>query len=241
MLKKYPKRRIELPDNYLKIYSEHYKSNREGDTSAASLSKKMESWMHKKVAQDVINDKNKSTLEIGAGTLNQLTYENPVPYDIIEPFTELYQNSKLLDNINEIYNDIENVPETKKYERITSVATFEHILNLPTVVAKTCLLLDKDGTLRASIPNEGSILWTLGWKLTTGVEFRLKYGLKYGLLMKYEHVNSAKEIIEVIKYFYKNVKCSYFGINKTLAFYIFLECSNPNIDLAKEYLNNSLN
>jgi hypothetical protein len=237
IFKNFPKTRLELPEKYLKIYAEHYKKNREGETSAASMAQRMERWLHKKVANDVKNDTNKSTLEIGAGTLNQLKYEKTTPYDIIEPFSELYQNSPYLKLVNNIYADIDEIDASVKYDRITSVATFEHILDLPKVVAKTCLLLKEDGTLRVAIPNEGTILWKLGWKLTTGIEFKLKYGLDYGLLMKFEHVNGASEIEKILKFFYRKVKSSSFGIHKSIAFYRFFECKAPNIKLSENFLN----
>ena len=82
MFDNYPKERVELPKEYQKIYSEHYKKNREGKTSATYLSQKMETWMHKKVAKDIKGIYNKSTLEIGAGTLNQLGYEKTSPYNV---------------------------------------------------------------------------------------------------------------------------------------------------------------
>ena len=236
MLSSYPKTRPVLSDAYQKIYNEHYHKNREGTTTASFLSKMMESWLHKKVARDVKNVENKSTLEIGAGTLNQFEYENTKPYDIIEPFTELYKNSKYLPQVNKIYKDIAEIEKSQQYDRITSIATFEHITDLPKVVAKTGLLLKTGGTLRVSIPNEGTILWKLGWKLTSGIEFRLKYKLKYETLLKYEHVNNANEIEDVLKYFYANVKCSCFGLSRRFAFYRFYECSEPRIDVAEDYL-----
>ena len=51
----------------------------------------MESWLHKKVAKT--EGFNKKTLEIGAGTLNQLDYERCKIYDIVEPYETLFQNS----------------------------------------------------------------------------------------------------------------------------------------------------
>jgi len=236
MFENYPKERIELPLEFQKIYSEHYKNNRDGSTSASSLAQKMESWLHRKVAMDVMGIQNKSTLEIGAGTLNQLKYENTKPYDIIEPFSELYINSKFKDQVNEVFQDIDDISASNKYDRITSVATFEHITDLPKVVAKTCRLLNERGTLRVSIPNEGTFLWKLGYKLTTGIEFKLKYGLDYSILMNYEHVNTADEIEQVLHYFYGKVKCSCFGINRKIAFYRFYECTNPKIDISEQYL-----
>lgn len=237
MFENFPKVRTELPLEFQKIYAEHYKKNREGETSASSVAQKMEGWMHRKIAEDVKDISDKATLEIGAGTLNQLNYEETSPYDIIEPFTELYINSKFRNRINQVYKDIDEVDELKKYDRITSIATFEHITDLPKVVAKTCIHLNNPGTLRVSIPNEGTFLWKLGYKLTTGIEFKLKYGLDYSVLMNYEHVNTADEIEIVLKYFYGTVKCSCFGLNKRIAFYRFYECSKPKTELAREYLN----
>lgn len=236
IFKKFPKTRFELPQEFKDIYNQQYKSNRDGDSTASGLAQKMESWLHRKVAADVKNDDSKRTLEIGAGTLNQLKYETTKNYDIVEPFKELFENAPELNRITKIYDDFSEVDISEKYDRITSVATFEHILNLPEVVAKSCLHLNGGGTLRTSIPNEGTFLWTLGWKMTTGLEFKNKYGLDYGIMMKHEHCNTAKDIEEVLYYFYGKNKSSVFGLSKGFGLYRFYESSQPNIDRAKEYL-----
>jgi len=232
----FPKIRPTLTADFERIYKEHYKHNREGVGRVVSLAQKMESWMHKKVAEDSIKEGNKSTLEIGAGTLNQLKYEQPELFDIIEPFKELYENSPYRKHIRHFYSDIDEVDTAVKYDRIISIAAFEHILNLPHVVAKTALLLREKGVLRVTIPNEGSILWKLGWRLTTGIEFKLKYGLDYETLIKYEHVNTANEIEKVLLYFFKKHRCSCFGFGKKISFYRFYECFEPNIEAAKNYI-----
>ncbi len=233
----FPKRRRELPAEYRKIYVEYYRKNREGSTKATFLSKRMEVWLHKKVASDVADSKcDYSTLEIGAGTLNQLDYEKGIKtYDIVEPFEELYRNSKCLSRVRNIYNNIEEIGEDTKYDRIISIATFEHILDLPKVVAKTSLLLTQNGHLRVSIPNEGTILWRLGTKIT-GYEFKRRYGLDYKTLMEFEHVNTADEIEHVLGHFFATVRCSVMGLNRKLAFYRFYDCSNPDVDMASTYL-----
>ncbi len=236
----FPKKRIELPKKYQDIYTEYYKKNREGETFASTYSKKMEAWMHKKVASDVQDSHNKSTLEIGAGTLNQLYYEKTSPYDIIEPFKELFEKSPNKEFVNTIYTDINELSDVKKYDRITSIATFEHILNLPELISKTCTLLNENGLLRVAIPNEGSFCWKMGWKLTTGLEYKLKYNLDYGVLMRYEHVNTADEIDQILNFFYKDVNCYYWGVSKKIALYRFYLCSSPNIENVVKYkkLNN---
>jgi hypothetical protein len=238
MFEKYPKERPVLPDEYQKIYDSYYKLNRDGETTASAMSQAMESWLHKQVAKDVKkNGQDKVTLEIGAGTLNQFAYEPEVAtYDIIEPFKSLYANSPLLKRIRNEYNDISEVPSDSCYDRITSSAVLEHICNLPEVVATSGILLKKDGCFRASIPSEGTFLWTLGWKVTTGIEFRIKYGLDKGVLMRHEHVNDAKEIEEILEYFFDDVRSRSFGIAKWFSLYQFYECRKPNIEKCKQYL-----
>jgi hypothetical protein len=236
MFESYPKTRAPLSKEIKEIYNRQYKSNRDGDTPASGLAQKMEQWLHKKVSSDVDSLHDKRTLEIGAGTLNQLKYEQSERYDIIEPFTDLFKDAPELKKIKTVYQDIDEINMSNKYDRITSIATFEHITDLPKVVAKSCLLLEPKGTLRTSIPNEGTFLWSLGWKLTTGLEFKLKHGLDYGNLMKHEHVNTAKEVEEVLNYFYEVNRCDVFGLNKQIGFYRFYESSKPNIEKAKNYL-----
>jgi hypothetical protein len=233
MFEKFPKARPPLPKEIQDIYSAHYKSNREGQTTASSLAQRMESWLHKQVAKDVAGSpkSERATLELGAGTLNQLRYEPVVqPYDIVEPFTDLYRGSPLLARVRHVYSDISDVPTSYRYDRITSVATLEHVCNLPELVARSGLLLAENGSFRASVPSEGTLLWTLGWKLTTGLEFKLKYGLDYGLLMKHEHVNTAREIEEVLKYFFEEVVCRVFGLSKSISLYRYYECREPRAE-----------
>lgn len=235
MFENYPKKRTELPQKYKDIYEEHYKKNRIGETKASSLSQKMESWLHKKVSAD-LTDYPQKTLEIGAGTLNHLKYEKISTYDIVEPFHELFSNSPDLKLINTVYNSIYEIKNSEQYNRIISIATFEHITDLPLVVAKSCLLMKKDGCLRVAIPNEGSLIWKLAYELTTGIEFKIMYNLKYSTLMNYEHVNTAREIEDILNYFFGSVKQSHFGLNKQLSFYRFFECTKPEITKAVNYI-----
>lgn len=236
MLERYPKQRPDLPKEIADIYESHFMQNRQGETPAASLSQRMEVWMHKQVARDVVSDPTpRSTLEIGAGTLNQLPYENNVgPYDIVEPFKDLFEGSKYLPRIRNVYSDINHIPHELIYDRITSIATFEHLCDLHTVSAKAGLLLKSGGCLRVAIPSEGTPLWTLGWKLTTGLEFRLRYGLDYGLLRKHEHVNTARDVEQMLKYFFREIDSSVLGISRYLSFYQFFNCKNPDVERCQQ-------
>jgi len=234
----FPKKSPPLPSEISKIYLAYYKTNREGKTLASFLARKMDSWLHRQVASDIISDKSyKTTLEIGAGTLNQLLYEPKVGrYDIVEPLKEFYKNSNLLKRVCNIYSDISEISDCQQYDRITSIGTFEHISNLPEVIAKSGVLLKAGGVLRIGIPSEGTFLWTLGWKITTGLEFKIKYGLDYSLLMRHEHVNTAKEIEKLLRYFFRKVDRKVFGLSRAFSFYQFYLCASPDKTKCLDYI-----
>lgn len=234
----FPKVRPALPEAYQAIYNSHYKENRDGSSVATGMAQRLEQWMHFQIAKDVKHSSsNNTTLEIGAGTLNHLKYEpNVSTYDIVEPFLALYEKNPTKDRIRHFYNDITDITGDNLYDRIISIAAFEHICNLPEVVARAGLLLKENGQLRVAIPNEGTWLWTLGWKLTTGIEFKLKYNLDYRIFLANEHVNTAKEIESVLSYFFDTIDDSFLGIGRSSAFYRCFFCANVNKQRCKDYL-----
>jgi hypothetical protein len=229
----YPKTRPPLPPGIAAIYQSMYKANRLGQGPASSLSQRVESWMHRQVAADVTGQPahGLTTLEVGAGSLNQLPYEPPGgTYDIVEPFEHLYRDASVLPRVGSVYADIADVPDSRRYDRITTIAALEHICDLPDVVAKAGLLLRNEGTFRAAIPSEGTPLWTLGWRCTTGLEFWLKHGLNYGDFLKHEHVNTAREIESVLRYFFGTVETRVFGIARRVSLYQFHVCRKPAVE-----------
>ena len=235
MLENFPKKRPALPPEFEAIYADHYKENREGSSAASGVAQKLESWMHRKVAAD--SSPHKRTLEIGAGTLNHLQYEPDVNlYDIVEPFHSLYESSPLLNRVSSIYDSVFDIPEGEQYDRIISIATFEHICDLPAVVAGAGMLLSSEGSLNLGIPSEGTILWKLGYTMTTGLEFKRKYGLDYEVLMRHEHVNTAAEIEDVLRLFFKKVERKVFGILPSLSLYQYFQCSAPDIERCRKYI-----
>lgn len=241
LLARFPKRRPPLPPAYESIYADYYQSNRSGK-GAASLSRITESWLHRKVARDVgASDRahagSTETLEIGAGNLNHLAFEPDTgPYDAVEPMTALYEGSIDVARVRRFYADTRDIPLSQQYDRIISVATFEHVCDLPAVVARVGLLVRPGGSVRIGIPSEGSVLWEVGWRLTTGLEFRLRRGLSYGVIMRHEHVNKAPEIVAVLRCFFGNVSRSCFGIGRQLSLYQYLECRDSDRQRCEQYL-----
>jgi SAM-dependent methyltransferase len=234
----FPKIRPTLPSEYQKIYLQHMQENRHGQSPASGLSTTLEGWMHRRIARDAReSNHNLSTLEIGAGTLNHLRYETQnAAYDIIEPARYLFEDSPFLNRVRTIYNDIKEVHPDNRYDRIISIASFEHICNLPEVVASCGLLLKQGGPLRAAIPTEGGPLWKLGWTLTTGWEFKRRYGLDYEVIMRTEHVNTWREVADVLNYFFQSVECSYLGLSRALSVYQVYICRDPDPTRCSDYL-----
>jgi hypothetical protein len=232
----FPKARPPLPPEFQAIYVEQYKTNRGGETAAASLAQRLERWLHRQVARDVVGRGPRSTLELGAGTLNQLPFEpTGAPYDVVEPFAELYRDSPFKSRVRDIYADIREVPLERRYERVTSVAMMEHAGDLPFVIARAARLLESDGVFRAAIPAEGGFLWGLGWRLTTGLEFRLRRGLDYGVMMRHEHLNTAAEIEALSRLMFRQVKVASFGLGRHLSLYRFIEARAPRVDVAEAW------
>jgi hypothetical protein len=233
VLERFPKTRPELPAKLQAIYTAQYLENREGASPAASAAQTLERWLHTRVAADVRATGPKPTLELGAGTLNQLAFEPPSDaYDIVEPFQELFAASPARARIRDVYGDISQVPAERRYDRITSVAALEHICDLPLVLARAVRHLSPAGTLRSAIPSEGGLLWTLGWRLTTGLEFRLRHGLDYGLMMAHEHVNDARDIETLIRALFEEVEVKSFGLGRQLSLYRFFAAKRPRRDVA---------
>ena len=242
LLARYPKTRPPLPPALQAIYAAQYKENREGETTAASAAQRLERWMHRQVAADMAGGRVASTLELGAGTLNQLPFEPApssgigAPYDIVEPFASLFAGSPHLARVRDVYDDIGQIPDDRRYDRITSIAAMEHICDLPLLLARSARLLAPGGSFRAAIPSEGGMLWTLGWSLTTGLEFRLRHGLDYGDLMAHEHVNTAADIEALAGALFEEVRVKALGIGRQLSLYRFIAAGKPRLDVAAEWL-----
>jgi hypothetical protein len=234
ILESYPRERSPLSEAHEKIFSEQYKINREGATSVDSAAQRLEQWMHRRVA----SVRGGPILELGAGTLNHLPYEqNAQVYDIVEPFSALYVGKPDFARVRNEYNSVQDVPDNQRYRRIISIAVLEHLTDLPADVARSALLMDDDGVFQAGIPSEGGLLWGLAWRFSTGLAYRLRTGLDYGVVMRHEHVNDAKEIIKIVGHFFEEVVLSRFPTPlHQLSFYTYLEARRSRRTEARAYL-----
>lgn len=235
ILKNFPKKRPPLDPKIKQIYQIQYKVNRDGKSPASSLAQKLERWMHKKVALCGWLEGQK-ILEIGGGTLNHIPYEKNFDcYDVVEPMPHLYADSPNLKYVNRMYDDIGDVSKDKRYHRIISIAAFEHIDNLPKVISQCTSLLEPNGRLIVAIPSEGGFLWGLAWRVSTGLEFKIKYNLSYKTLMRYEHINDCFEIKALLQYVFKDIRVEYFGLRNHLSLYQVIDCQQPECKKTLKY------
>lgn len=229
LLASYPRQRPPLTPAHESSYVEHYRSNRSDRGGLSRVVSQLESWMHRAIAREAVTG---SLLEIGAGTLNHVHYHPEVKeYDTIEPFQALWEGSPNLQRIRNMYADISEVPERPGYDCILSIAVLEHLTDLPFILARSGMLLRGNGTVRAGFPTEGGFLWGAAWRSTTGLKYRWDRGLDYGVIMRHEHVNNAKEILALLRYFYLSVRIMRFPLPfYHTSFYTAAVASVPALD-----------
>lgn len=234
LLNSFPRTRPDLPEKHRRIYEEEYRKNREGARAIEGLAKKMEEWMHR----EVLGKPGDTLLELGAGTLNHVRFETlPGAYDVVEPFTALYKNNPTLTNIRHVFKSQADIPIQNRYSRIVSVAVLEHMTDLPVELAMAAMHLKPEGVFKAGIPSEGGALWWLGWRGTTGAAYFFRHCLDYGVLMRHEHINTAPEIISLVKHFFGKVKIRRFPLPAHhLSLYASIEATEPSIERAESLL-----
>jgi len=235
LLASFPREREPLTPAHEACYVEEYHANRLGRGALFSVTAALESWMHRKVAAHASGN---SILELGAGTLNHVPFESSsVPYDVVEPFRAFWEDSPYRSRIHSFYDDISEVPEQRRYDRIIAIAVLEHLVDLPNVVARVGTLLTSEGRFQVGIPTEGGALWGLAWRCTTGIAYRLRTGLSYANVMRHEHVNNANEIGRVLRYFFGEVKLSRFPLPAYhLSFYTFIDVGRVRRDRCLDFI-----
>lgn len=219
-----------LPEKYRKIYKKFCIDYSQANTFFRKLSLIVEKWYHLKAYKAKVDAH--SILEIGSGNLNHVKFEkNFKYYDVVEPKSYLIEASDpvIRKKIRNVYKDIKNIPEGLIYDKIISIAVLEHIENLESILEKIPEKLSDNGKFIVEIPAEGEFLWWLGWRLTTGIGFWLKYRLDYGVIMRYEHVNKAHEILISLNKYFNIVHLNSFPFNfKNWRLYIHIVLTKKN-------------
>jgi SAM-dependent methyltransferase len=230
-LSTYPRCRPVLSPRQQASYVEHYRSNRAGADGLLKAVARPEFGMHSHVAAGVAGQ------NLRAGNLNHIPYlPDACICDAGEPFKELWEDSLYRSRVRRIYCALQDVPQNAGYDCVFSVAVLEHLRDLPFVLARFGLLLRSGGIFEAGFPNEGGLLWGLAWRLTTGIEYRLRRELDYGDVMRHEHLNTAREVLRLIDFFYERVEIRRLPSPLIhLSFYTTVFARRPRIDRCRSF------
>ena len=238
LLARFPKTRPPLSPKEAPIHGQLMRANRARVTFFTRISDGLESWMHRQAAQRGAIPAAHGLLEIGAGTFNHVRFEpSETRYEAIEPDHEVYAGTAEHRRVATIYDDIAEVDPAQRYDRIVSIATLEHLTELPFTLAKAGLLLAPGGIMQCGIPSEGGLLWGLSWRMTVAVDLYLKTGHDWTEHMRHEHINTAPEIIALIHYFFGDVRLTRFPLPLHHAsLYVAITARDPDLTRCRDYL-----
>ncbi|GEM_PF-4286605 len=96
--------------------------------------------------------------------------------------------------------DLTRLPFSNKcFDSVRSTYAFEHLYYLEVCLEEIYRTLKDDGVLVASFPIVGAWMMDLLSRLGPQREFKKKYGLHWGNVLKVEHCNSSRRILEAVR------------------------------------------
>jgi phosphatidylethanolamine/phosphatidyl-N-methylethanolamine N-methyltransferase len=138
------------------------------------------------------------TLEIGAGTGTHVQFEPDGEYVALEASGQLAAQIVLRDGLSVVVADCEKrLPwGDNSFDRVLAIHVLEHLYNLPAALQEVSRVLRPGGTFCVVIPCEGGHLYSLGRRLTTKRIFENRYGVPYEWMIRQEHCNTAREVLD---------------------------------------------
>lgn len=85
------------------------------------------------------------------------------------------------------------------FDRVLAIHVLEHLDNLPAALKEITRVLKPSGRFSVVIPAEGGLGYALGRRLTVQRQFERRYHMPYTWMIKYEHVNTAREVLTELK------------------------------------------
>jgi SAM-dependent methyltransferase len=138
------------------------------------------------------------TLEIGAGTGTHVQFEPDGEYVALEASDQLAAQIVPRDRLSVVVADCEKrLPwDDNFFDRVLAIHVLEHLYNLPAALEEVSRVLRPGGTFCVVIPCEGGGLYTLGRRFTTKRIFEKRYKVPYEWMIRQEHCNTAREILD---------------------------------------------
>ena len=137
------------------------------------------------------------TLEIGAGSGTHLAWEREGQYVALERSAEVAKLIPQRDGLEIITGDCEkSLPyEDDTFDRVLAIHVLEHLYNLPGALREVRRVLKPSGLFSVVIPCEGGLTYSLGRTFTSKRIFERRYGTSYEWLIRYDHCNTAREVL----------------------------------------------
>jgi SAM-dependent methyltransferase len=157
------------------------------------------------------------TLEIGAGLGEHSRHEDLArqEYHCLEYREEFCEQlRKLLPSAQVHCGDIQLRQHwpSSTFDRIVAIHVLEHLPDLPAALAEIGRLLKDDGVFDVVIPCEGGMAHTLARKISAERVFRKNFGMDFTPIHKNEHVNTFREIHELLRARFDFLKAAYFPL-----------------------------
>lgn len=173
------------------------------------------------------------TLELGAGTGTHLSYEPLGDYVALERSPDLAAEIPRREHLTTVLNDCEEgLPwRENSFDRVLAIHVLEHLYNLPAAADEVVRVLKPDGLFAVVIPCEGGRIYSTGRRFTTQKRFEKRYGVPYDWIIRFEHCNTAQEVIEVLSTRFQIRRSEFFPFrvrSVDLNIVIGLELTLPN-------------
>jgi SAM-dependent methyltransferase len=138
------------------------------------------------------------TLEIGAGTGTHVQFEPDGEYVALEGSAQLAAQIVPRDRLSVVVADCEKrLPwDDDSFDRVLAIHVLEHLYNLPVALQEVSRVLRPGGIFCVVIPCEGGRFYSLGRRLTTKRIFENRYKVPYEWMIRQEHCNTAREILD---------------------------------------------
>ena len=216
VLKKFPKKITKLSkkqkkisDTFMKIWHEELRNKKKYNF--------IEKFNHNFSAESKYTEKVKKikTLELGAGIGTHLKYENlkNQEYYCIELRSNMISEiRKLNKNVKIIKGDIQKKINFKNnfFDRINVIHVLEHLPKLPDCINEVFRILKPNGIFQVVLPCDPGFLYSLARTLSAKKIFENKFKENYDWFIKREHINSAEEIICLLKEKFQIIEEKYF-------------------------------
>lgn len=158
------------------------------------------------------------TLEIGPGNGSHLEFENLAEQKEYVALELRESLSKQIgadhQNVRVVVGDCQRRLEFPDgyFDRVLAIHVLEHLDNLPAALSEIKRVLKPSGLFSVVIPCEGGMGYSLGRKFTSQRMFEKRYSMPYDWMIRYDHINRAREVLRELRPGFRVVHRTFFPL-----------------------------